>query len=288
VTLTARLARGPALLRAGAPRDKPDVIAVVAAGICAALVVAAIFAPLIAPHQPDAIDAAAINHGPSAGHLLGTDSLGRDVLSRLLYGARLSLLGPALVMLLSTTLGTAVAIAGTWFGGAFDRITARLLDILFAFPSILFAVLAVVAFGTGLIAPVIALSIAYTPYIARVIRSAAIHERQLPYVEACQLLGFSSWRTAVNHLLRNVRLLIVAQATITLGYALLDLAAISFIGLGVQPPTADWGVMVSEGDSALLNGYMSESLAAGAVIVLTVVAFNVLGERLAARSRGRQ
>src|SRR5262249_19517023 len=83
--------------------------------------------------------------------------------------------------------------------------------------------------------------------------SAAIHERQLPYVEACQLLGFSSWRTAVNHLLRNVRLLILAQATITLGYALLDLAAISFIGLGVQPPTADWGVMVSEGDSALLN-----------------------------------
>ena len=288
MALTARLAHSQALLRTGEPRDKPDAIAVIAGCICAALLVAAIFAPLIAPYHPDAIDAAAINQGPSAAHLLGTDSLGRDVLTRLLYGARLSLLGPALVMLLSTTLGTAVAIAGSWFGGAADRITARLLDILFAFPSILFAVLAVVAFGTGLIAPVIALSVAYTPYIARVIRSAAIHERQLPYVEACQLLGFSSWRTAVNHLLRNVRLLILAQATITFGYALLDLAAISFIGLGVQPPTADWGVMVSEGDSALLNGYMSESLAAGAVIVLTVVAFNVLGERFAARSRGRQ
>src|SRR5262249_5846437 len=126
------------------------------------------------------------------------------------------------------------------------------------------------------------------PYIARVIRAAAVPERQLPYIEACQLLGYSTWRTAANHLLRNLRLLVIAQATITFAYALLDLAAISFIGLGVQPPTAESGLMVSEGDSALLNGYLSESLAAGAAIVLTVVAFNVLGERLAARSQGRQ
>jgi peptide/nickel transport system permease protein len=210
------------------------------------------------------------------------------VLSRVLDGARLSLLGPALVTVVSTALGTAAAIAGSWLGGVRDRLTSRLLDILFAFPSILFAVLAVVAFGTGLVAPVIALSVAYTPYIARVIRAEAVRERQLPYIEACQLLGYSSWRTAVYHLLRNVRLLIIAQATITFGYSLLDLAAISFIGLGVQPPTAEWGLMVSEGDTALLNGHLSESLAAGGAIVLTVVAFNVLGERLAARSRGRQ
>jgi len=288
VALTARLARVPALLRAEEPRTKPDVIAVVAGFVCIALVAAAIFAPLIAPYQPDSIDAIAINQGPSAAHLLGTDSLGRDVLTRVLYGARLSLLGPALVTLLSTTLGTAIAVAGSWLGGTADRLIARFLDILFAFPSILFAVLAVIAFGAGLIAPVIALSVAYTPYIARVIRAAAVHERQLAYIEACQLLGYSSWRTAANHLLRNLRLLIIAQATITFGYALLDLAAISFIGLGVQPPTAEWGLMVSEGDSALLNGYPYESLAAGVAIVVTVVAFNVLGERLAARSRGMQ
>jgi peptide/nickel transport system permease protein len=288
MALTARMTRVPALLRAEEPRGKPDMIAMVAGSVCAALVVAAILAPLIAPYQPDPIDITAINQGPSAAHLLGTDSLGRDVLTRVLYGARLSLLGPALVTLLSTTLGTAVAIAGSWLGGTADRLMARFLDILFAFPSILFAVLAVVSFGAGLTAPVIALSVAYTPYIARVIRSAAVHERQLAYIEACQLLGYSPWRTAANHLLRNVRLLVIAQATITFGYALLDLAAISFIGLGVQPPTAEWGLMVSEGDSALLNGYLSESLAAGAAIVLTVVAFNVLGERLAARSRGNQ
>jgi peptide/nickel transport system permease protein len=110
----------------------------------------------------------------------------------------------------------------------------------------------------------------------------------LPYIEACQLLGFSSWRTATYHLLRNVRLLIVAQATLAFGYSLLDLAGLSFIGLGVQPPAAEWGLMVSEGDSALLNGYPYESLAAGAAIVITVVAFNVLGERLSSRSQGRQ
>jgi peptide/nickel transport system permease protein len=288
MTLTARLSRAPALLRAEEPRAKADMIAVAAGCVCLALLIVAIFAPLIAPHQPDTIDAAAISQGPSAAHLLGTDSLGRDVLSRALYGARLSLLGPALVTVVSTTLGTAVAITGTWVGGAFDRVTARFMDILFAFPGLLFAVLAVVAFGAGLIAPVIALSVAYTPYIARVIRAAAVHERQLPYLEACQLLGYSSWRTAAYHLLRNVRLLIVAQATLAFGYSLLDLAALSFIGLGVQPPTAEWGLMVSEGDSALLNGYPYESLAAGAAIVITVVAFNVLGERLTARSQARQ
>ena len=239
MALTARLSRAPALLRAVEPRAKADKIAVVAGCVCLALLAVAILAPLIVPYQPDAIDAAAINQGPSAAHLLGTDSLGRDVLSRVLYGARLSLLGPALVTVVSTTLGTAVAIAGTWTGGAFDRVTARFMDILFAFPGLLFAVLAVVAFGAGLIAPVIALSVAYTPYIARVIRAAAVHERQLPYLETCQLLGYSAWRTAVYHLLRNVRLLIVAQATLAFGYSLLDLAGLSFIGLGVQrrPPS---------------------------------------------------
>src|SRR5262249_2273170 len=138
VALTARLARGPALLRAGEPRDKPDVIAVIAGCVAAALLPAAILAPLTAPHRPDTIGAPAINQGPSAAPLLGTDSLGRDILTRLLYGARLSLLGPALVTLLSTTLGTAVAIAGSWLGRTADRIMAPLLHILFPFPPLPF------------------------------------------------------------------------------------------------------------------------------------------------------
>lgn len=255
-----------------------------AGAVCGLLVVAALFAPLLAPYHADSIDIYSINQGPSATHLLGTDSLGRDIFSRLLVGARLSLLGPALVTLVATSLGVAIAVAAAWRGGWLSRIAFRVLDVLFAFPSLLFAVLAVVALGTGLVAPVLALAVAYTPYIARIVHSVALRERQLPYIEACQLAGFSSWRTSVRHLLRNIRLFVIAQATITFGYALLDLAAISFIGLGVQPPTADWGLMVSDGASALVNGQPQESLSAGLAIVITVVAFNILGERVSARA----
>lgn len=287
MALTGPLVPAPTLL-AEEPRAKHDVLALVAGFVCAALVVLAIVGPFVAPYSPNAIDLTALNQGPSAAHLFGTDELGRDVFSRLLYGARLSLLGPALVTVLSTTFGVAIAIACSWLGGTFDRVMTRLLDILFAFPSILFAILAVVAFGTGLTAPVLALSIAYVPYIARIVRSEAVHERQLPYIEECQLLGYSSWRTSVNHLLRNVRVLVTAQATITFGYSLLTLAAISFLGLGVQPPTSTWGLMVSQGETSLLDGHPEEVLAAGVAIVLTVVAFNALGERLSARSTVRQ
>lgn len=288
MALSGRLTPFPSLVTVEETRARRDVIAVIAGCVCAALVVVAVFAPIIAPYAPNAININAISQGPSGAHLLGTDTLGRDILSRAVYGARLSLLGPALVTALSTTFGTTLAIAGSWLGGSVDRVITRVLDILFAFPSILFAILAVVAFGTGLIAPVLALSIAYTPYIARIVRSEAVHERQLPYIEECQLLGYSSWRTSVNHLLRNVRMLVTAQATITFGYSLLTLAAISFLGLGVQPPTSTWGLMVSQGETSLLDGRPQECLAAGVAIVLTVVAFNVLGERLSARSGSRQ
>ncbi|MFG2731589.1 ABC transporter permease [Streptomyces canus] len=266
------------------PRSRRDPVIVVTATVCVVLVLLALLAPLLTPYAPDATDVYAIDQGPTSAHLLGTDSLGRDVFSRLLDGARLSLLGPALVTVTATVLGTSLALLAVWHGGWVERILVRLLDILFAFPSLLFAILAVVAFGTGLTAPAIALAVAYTPYVARIVHSVAASERHLPYIESCQLLGYSTWRTVLTHVLRNLRLAIGAQATITYGYALLDLAAISFIGLGVQPPTAQWGLMVSDGTSDLLNGHGQQSLAAGAAIVLTVVTVNVLGERLAARS----
>ncbi len=112
----------------------------------------------------------------------------------------------------------------------------------------------------------------------------AVRQRHLPFIEACELLGYTSWRTAIFHLLRSVRLYVVAQGTLTFGYALIDLAAISFIGLGVQAPAAEWGLMVSNGASAVLNGSPWESLSAGVMIIVVVVAFNVLGERLSSRA----
>ena len=248
------------------------------------LVLAAVLAPVIAPYPPDQGNILIANAPPSAAHLLGTDALGRDILSRLIYGARLSLLGPALIIALATTAGVTLAISAVWIGGWYDVIVGRILDLLFAIPGLLVAIIAVAVLGTGLLAPVLALSLAYTPYIARVLRSVALRERHLPYVESCQLVGYSGWAICLRHLLPNVMPLIRAQATLAFGAALVDLAAISYLGLGVQPPTPEWGIMVSDGQSSLLNGYPLESLSAGLLIVFVVVLVNLLGERFAARA----
>ncbi|MGI9117569.1 MAG: ABC transporter permease, partial [Gaiellales bacterium] len=160
------------------------------------------------------------------------------------------------------------------------------MDILFAFPGILLAILAAAVFGASLQTAAIALAIAYAPYIARVLRAAAMQERNQPYIAALEVQGFSAWRICLRHLVPNISGLLVAQATILFGYAMVDLAAISFIGLGVQPPQPDWGVMVAEGQAGVLQGYPAESLAAGLCIVVVVVAVNLLGERLNERSAG--
>ncbi|MHB1431439.1 MAG: ABC transporter permease [Streptosporangiaceae bacterium] len=254
------------------------------AAVLTLLVLAAIFAPLIAPYPPDTTNILAANAPASAAHLLGTDALGRDIASRLIYGARLSLLGPALIILIATTVGVSLAISAVWIGGWYDVIVGRVLDLLFAIPGLLVAIIAVAILGAGLTAPVIALSIAYTPYIARVLRSVALRERHLPYVESCQMVGLSGWTICLRHLIPNVMPLIRAQATLAFGSALVDLAAVSYLGLGVQPPTPEWGIMVSDGQSSLLNGYPLESISAGAMIVIVVVLVNMLGERMSARA----
>jgi peptide/nickel transport system permease protein len=264
-----------------------DPIIAVSALVCLLLVLAALAAPLLAPYAPDQTDILSSNLGPSSAHLLGTDSLGRDIFSRVLYGARLSLLAPFLVIVIATTLGTALALSSAWIGGRYDTFVSRVLDVLFAFPSLLLAILAVAVLGTGIVAPVLALAIVYTPYLARIARTVALQECAKPYIDACYLAGFSSWRITLRHILPATVPIIRAQATIGFASALMDLGAISFIGLGVQPPTPEWGAMINEGRSPLLDGYPMEALSAGLLIVLTVVAFNLLGERLARRAEER-
>lgn len=265
-------------------RPRRDPILIVLAVLILLILGAAIFAPFLAPHSPNQTDILNANLTPSASHPLGTDALGRDILSRLLYGARLSLLGPALIIIFATVAGVALAISSVWIGGWCDIAISRFLDLLFAIPGLLVAILAVAVIGPGLLAPVIALSLAYTPYIARVLRSVALRERHLAYIESSSLIGFSGWTICTRQLLPNVTSLIRAQATIAFGSALVDLAAVSYLGLGVQPPTPEWGIMVSDGQSALLNGYPWESVSAGVMIVLVVVLVNLFGERLAARA----
>jgi peptide/nickel transport system permease protein len=264
-----------------------DPVVVTTGAFIGLLVLVALFAPVIAPDDPNYANILATNLGPSSSHLLGTDSFGRDLVSRLIYGARLSLLGPALIILIATSVGTVLAILAAWYGGWFDQVVSRVADILFAFPGLIFAMLAVAMFGPGLVAPVIALSIAYTPYLMRVIRAEALKQRNLPYVAACYVEGLPARTIFWRHLLPNVMPLLVVQAALSFGYALVDLAAVSYLGLGVQPPTAEWGVMVSTGQSSILAGHFQESLSAGVMIIVTVVAFNLLGDRLASHQGAR-
>ena len=258
-----------------------DPVLLCAQAVVLILVVVALTAPWIAPASPDQVNILGVYQGSSGAHLLGTDSLGRDIFSRLIYGTRLSLLGPALVVTIATIAGTTVAIASAWRGGIVDTVISRILDIAFAFPGLILAMVAVAIFGSGLTAPVIALSIGYLPYIARVVRGAAMRERAMPYIAAGYVQGIRTRALLFRHLLPNVAPIVLVQAALSFGAALADLAAISYLGLGVQPPTAEWGLMVSTGQQSILAGHPAESLSAAVMIVITVVAFNVMGERLA-------
>ena len=180
--------------------------------------------------------------------------------------------------------GTALAIASAWRGGRFDAIVSAALNVVFGFPAVVLAILAGVVLSPGLPAATTALAIAYTPYIARILRSAALRERSRDYIAALEVQGVGAVSICLRHLVRNLGPLLVAQATILFGYAMVDLAAISFLGLGVQPPRPDWGVMVGGGQSGVLQGYPMESLAAGGCIIALVVAVNLLGERLSSRA----
>jgi peptide/nickel transport system permease protein len=266
--------RGLAVLRATGPAG------IASAVVIAAATFAALFGPVLAPYDPNLPNLSLSWAGPVGGHLLGYDFEGRDVLSRLLAGAQSTMLGPLAVVILSVTAGTLLAVTAAWRRGVSDTAISTGLNILFAFPGILLAVLAAAVFGAGLPAAAIALSIAYLPYVARVLRGAALRERNQPYVAALEVQGASATAICLRHVVPNIGPLIVAQATILFGYAMVDLAAVSFLGLGVQPPTANWGVMISENQDGLLLGHPLPEVAAGLCIVAVVIAVNVLGERL--------
>jgi peptide/nickel transport system permease protein len=257
-------------------------IPVVAGIIIAAITLATVFAPLVAPYDPDAQDLSRSLKPASAAHLAGTDKLGRDTLSRLVFGARTTLLSALLVVALSTAMGIPLGLAAGFYEGPADAAISRTMDILLAFPALLLALMIVASFGRGISNAIVALSIVYVPMIARLVRSAALVEKRLPYVEAARALGYSNARIMFRHVLPNVMPLILVQAPIDFGYSILDLASLSFLGLGVQPPQADWGAMLSDGREYLL---LSPALALvpGLAIMVTVVAFNLVGDGLRTR-----
>ena len=259
-----------------------------AATTFAALVVlSAVFAPVLAPFDPDYVDLNNVLAGPGTEHLLGTDALGRDLLSRLMHGGRTSLLGPTLVMLGSTVLGLLLGLAAGWSQGWPGRLLSRFFDLLFAFPALLLAMLAIALFGKGLTAPILAMTIAYVPYVARLTQSLVAAERGRPYVQAYQVLGFRTPWVVLGRVLPNLLPIVGAQSTLNFGYVLADLAALSFIGLGIQPPTSDWGAMIEESRGALLGGDLLPAFWPALVVVLVVVAVNIIGEELSDRIGGK-
>ena len=278
-TLAVEVLRAPRARRA-------DLTFLISVGIVAAMTLAAILAPLIAPYPPDQVDLGAVHAGPSAVHWLGTDALGRDLLSRLIFGARTALLGPLLVVVTSTVLGILLGVLAGWRGGWLDAVLGRVFDVVFAFPSLLIAIMAVALFGKGLVAPVIAMSIAYAPFVARLTRSLVTAERSRPYVSAYRVQGFGGAWIAFRRVLPNVTPIVGAQSTLNFGYVLAELAALSFLGLGVQAPTADWGAMINEAQAGLIGGYFLPALVPAVAVVLVVVAVNVIGEELSGRIGG--
>ena len=275
--------RAPGLARVATGRL--GIAGCTAAGILLVIALAATFAPIVAPYDPDYPDLLASLSGPSPAHLLGTDALGRDILSRLIWGSRITLAGPGLVILIATVVGTLLALLAAWRGGRTDTGISWFLDVLFSVPGIVFGLIAVAIWGPSLATVVGGLAIAYIPYVARVVRGAALRERNMPYVSAAWLQGHSGTSISFTQVLPNVQPIVVAQAVSSLGFAVIDLAALSFLGLGVQPPTADLGLMVKSGFDSVLRGHPIEAIAAGSLIVVIVCCVTIIGDRLTSSAR---
>jgi peptide/nickel transport system permease protein len=263
-------------LLAGLIRDRTAMIGLFLVSI---LTLAAIFAPLLASHDPNAVDVARKFLPPSGEFPLGTDHLGRDVFARIVYGARLSIGTTLVASVAISLLGVFVGLAAGWFGGLTDTLISRVVDILLAFPTFLLALAVTAILGPGLRNVLIAIILAWWASYARIVRSAVLAERDKPYIEAARAVGSPSGRILTRHLLPNIVAPIVVLTTLDLGAVLLSLSGFSFLGLGVKPPTAEWGSMLSEGRTYLSRA-PNMMLFPGAAIFLMVLGFNLLGDGL--------
>lgn len=241
------------------------------------LVILALLAPWIAPHDPYATDPINKLLPPSSEHWFGTDGLGRDILSRVLYGARISLWIAILILLIAGTLGTAVGILAGYLGGFWDNILMRITDIFMAFPQLILAMAIAAALGPNLTNVVIAVSFGAWTVFARLARSRAIAVREEDFVEAARATGAGSLRILFVHILPLALSPVIIQATISMGGVILTAAGLGFLGFGAQPPSPEWGVMVSDGRNFMPHGWWVSTFP-GLAIMVTVLGFNLLGD----------
>jgi peptide/nickel transport system permease protein len=251
----------------------------IAAAIIVAYILVGIFGSLVAPYDPNESHPGFNYAAPGGKFLLGTDKEGRDVLSRMLYGARSTLLSAFAVMLIATVGGFMYGLITAYVGGRFDRLSMRLFDLILSFPPLVLAIVLVASIGPGAIPVVVGVGLGYLPAIARIIRSEALVQRGEQYVAAGQGLGFSAPRLIFRHMMPNCTSQIIVQASLNLPYAIIDIAGLSFLGFGVQPPTADWGAMLADGQKSLLFAPWLVYVPSAA-IVLFVLTWNIFGARL--------
>lgn len=253
----------------------------VAAGFLMLAALAAVLGPFIAPQEVDEIDFAAIWAGPSVDHLMGTDQLGRDLFSRLLIGAGETLIGPVILLALATTLGVAIGVTAAWRGGWLDTVLARITDVMFAFPGLLFVVLVIAVFGKGKWTAIFALALAYAPVIAKYTRSIALSEIARPYIDAYRAQGLGGFVICMRGVVPNLLPALVGFLVVQFGEVLMSLATLSYLGFGAQPPSSEWGLMVQEGQAGIVQGHFLPTLVPGVAIALVVVAVNIVGVRVA-------
>lgn len=239
----------------------------------------AIFAPLIMPYGYSDADYTALHQPPTAAHLLGTDDMGRDILSRLLYGARYSLSMGLLSMIISTFFGICIGSVAGYFGGRTDNIIMRILDIIQSIPMMVLTIAVAAVLGTGFTETIIALAVSCIPAPARMIRASMLNVRNLEYIEASQSINCSKWRIIVSHMIPNSISPLIVSSTMGIGSVIIAGASLSFIGLGVQPPLPEWGAMLS-GGRAWIQQYPHIVIFPGLAIMITVLALNMLGDGL--------
>lgn len=252
----------------------PVVISII---VLALIILCCIFAPLISPYSPTEQNLADSLAKPSMQHLLGADKVGRDLLTRLFYGGRTTLLSAIGVVVISVVIGVPLGLISGYYRGWLDTVIGRICDVVLSFPSLLLAFVFVAGFGRSMVNAIMALGIVYVPMLTRLVRSLTMVEKNKVYVEAATSIGYSDARIMFRHILPNCVSTIVVQITLDIAYAILDLAALSFLGLGVQPPTADWGAMLDEGRNFLLQNPLL-ALAPGLAIIVTVVALNIFSD----------
>lgn len=255
-----------------------DRVATAAAVFVLLVVLVALLAPEVSRYSPTA-NFPVINAGPSGAHWLGTDDVGRDIWSRLVFGARISLEASAIVVVLALLVSLPIGLVAGYFSGRADQLLMRLMDAMFAFPPLILAITVAALLGRSLHNESIAIAVTFVPGFARVIRGQVLAVREETFIEASRSLGAGPLRMIGRHILPNVASPLIIQAAVSFGYALLAEAGLSFLGLGVQPPNASWGVMLQEAYQFILSDPWA-TIVPGLAIALTVLSFNLVGDGL--------